>query len=62
MRIEHTDDGYYVPDRGSLTGTAVHGRLVGGGELETKASPNPDDNQIALGGNDSPFRFIIRID
>ena len=62
MQIEHTDCGYYVRDRGSLTGTTVNGRLIGGGGLETKASLNPGDNQIVLGENDSPFRFIIRID
>lgn len=61
MQIEFTSGEYFVRDRGSLTGTLVNGHAIGGEAEETMVPLRPGENLIVLGGEDSPFRFILLI-
>ena len=58
--IECDDDGFYVRDRGSHTGTIVNGvRINGNGTSIDRVKLDQVENTLILGGADSEARFKI---
>jgi FHA domain len=58
--IERLDDQFFVVDRGSVSGTIVAGRRIGGHRRGGRAPLKPGD-EIIVGGDGSPyvFRFTL---
>lgn len=58
--IERIDDRFFVVDRGSVSGTIVAGRRIGGHRRGGRTSLRPGD-EIIVGGDESPyvFRFTL---
>jgi len=55
------DDGYCVRDLGSMLGTDVNGRFLGG-LFDTDDAPLVDgDNVVVAGGLGSPFKFRVAV-
>lgn len=57
--VEREGNRYAMLDRGSALGTVVNGRRIGGVQSEMRAPLQPGENEIQLGGEDSPYRFRI---
>lgn len=56
--IEHMDGEFFVVDRGSVAGTIVAGRRIGGHRKGGRTRLNPGD-QIVIGGESSPYVFTF---
>jgi hypothetical protein len=54
--IESTDDQFFVVDRGSVTGTIVAGRRIGGHRKGGRTRLNAGD-EITIGSEGSPYVF-----
>lgn len=59
--IEHGPDGLMVRDVGSHLGTEVNGQRIGVDNMLNAATLHIGENEVAAGGHDTPFRFIIEI-
>lgn len=56
LRIERTDEGYLLVDRGSACGTLVGGVRLGAGTDRT-CVPLRDGDTIGIGTESTPFRY-----
>lgn len=59
--IENGHKALTLRDTGSQLGTLVNGERIGIEEPRNAVSLHIGENQIAAGGNDTPFRFIIEV-
>jgi CRP/FNR family transcriptional regulator, cyclic AMP receptor protein len=59
--IAQNGDQLIVTDLGSTLGTIVNGRPIGHHFMKDSEPLHRGENQIAAGGNDSPFKFLISI-
>ena len=50
-----------VQDRGSFLGTWVNGNAIGGKHEHKQAELRVGDNTLTLGGQGSPFEFVVRV-
>ncbi len=57
--IQYGEEGAFISDRGSKTGTIVNGMIIGAGSENFSAPLNFGDNTVTAGGPDSPYRFCI---
>jgi CRP-like cAMP-binding protein len=60
--IAKRDDQYVVLDLGSTLGTSVNGEYLGHQFGQDWAALKDGDNRIVAGGQDSPFRFELRLE
>jgi len=59
--IEHGPDALMVRDVGSHLGTEVNGERIGVDNILNAMVLRMGENEVAAGGHDTPFRFIIEI-
>lgn len=59
--IEHGPDALMVRDVGSHLGTEVNGERIGVDNILNAMVLRMGENEVAAGGDDTPFRFIIEI-
>jgi hypothetical protein len=58
--IEHVDGEFFVVDRGSVAGTIVAGRQIGGHRKGGRTRLHPGDH-IVVGGENSPYAFTFAL-
>lgn len=61
LSINYASNQYFVLDRGSTLGTVVNGERLGGYHQSNSCTLEKEENEIILGNDDSPFRFMITI-
>ncbi len=59
--IEHGHSAVMIRDVGSQLGTVVNGQRIGIDEIHNALPLHIGENEIAAGGADTPFRFVIDI-
>ena len=57
--IEKNSEGVFVHDRGSYLGTIVNGKVIGGHHKEAWIPLKPGENDLIVGSNQSPFKFLV---
>jgi len=62
LMIMKTAKGIGIVDRGSTLGTIVNGEKIGGKESEKRVLLKQGENEIILGTEESPYKFVIMIE
>jgi len=60
--LEKEGTRFYILDRGSAFGTRVNGKLIGGPETQVVCALKNGENEVQLGGKESPYIFQIFVE
>ena len=59
--VERSGQHFLIKDRGSYLGTIVNGEKIGGKRAKGSALLNQGENQLIVGSEGSPFRFLLKV-